>query len=48
MNWGLFFGSLIVVYLVSYFWGYNNGSKDAEDIMRETEHLKKFEGEDTE
>ena len=37
MNWGLFFGSLIVVYLISYFVGYDEGWKDAKEVMKETE-----------
>lgn len=45
MIWGLFFGSLIIVFLVSYFVGYDKGFEQAEKIMKETEHLKIFEEE---
>ena len=48
MNWGLFFGSLIVVYLISYFNGYDNGFEDSKKVMRELERFKKFESEGTE
>ena len=48
MNWGLFFGSLIIVHLISYFVGYDNGGKDTKKLMRKMENLKKFESEDTE
>ncbi len=45
MNWGLFFGSVVIVFLVSLFVGYNQGFEQAKLIMRKTKHLKIFEEE---
>lgn len=43
MSWGLFLGSLIIVYLIGYFVGYYIYSKDKKKTMRKMENLKKFE-----